>query len=112
MADAIQDHRASNENEPRNIYGKIVSEADRDLEFNIILTRVIQYSFDHYPLYTLEQHYERSYTHMKEKYGEGGYLKLWLDAQPNRDNLTEIRAVLADPVKFKSAFVSVCSEIF
>lgn len=31
MADAVYDHRASLEGEPRSIYGKIVSSADRKL---------------------------------------------------------------------------------
>ncbi len=32
MRDAIEDHRASNPKEPRTIYGKIISEADRDID--------------------------------------------------------------------------------
>ena len=32
MADAVYDHRASMEEEPRIIYGKIISSADRNVD--------------------------------------------------------------------------------
>jgi tagatose 1,6-diphosphate aldolase len=41
---------------------------------------------------------------MKEKYGERGYMKLWLDSEPNAGNLAEIRRVLASPEEFKRDF--------
>ena len=43
MAEAVEDHRASNDYEPRSIYGRIILEADRDVEYITILTRTIQY---------------------------------------------------------------------
>jgi len=110
LAEAVQDHRASNDNEPRSIYGKIVAEADRDIEYTTILTRVIQYSLEHYPDYTPEQHFDRAYTHMQEKYGDGGYLKLWLDSEPNRSNLNEIRNAMANLDDFKVDFMRFFSE--
>jgi len=113
MSEAIEDHRASNDYVPRNIYGKIVSEADRDLDYIIILTRIVQYSLEHFPNYTLEQHYARAYDHMQKKYGENGYLKLWLDTEINRKNLSMIRSALRSEERFKTDFVHVfnkCSE--
>jgi len=107
MAEAIQDHRASSDKEPRSIYGKIVAEADRDIEYITILTRIAQYSLEHYPDYTAEQHFDRAYTHMQEKYGESGYLKLWLDTEPNRSNLTKIRKALKDMDTFKVEFMDI-----
>lgn len=37
MKEAIEDHRASLENEPRNIYGKILSSADRKVDVDVYL---------------------------------------------------------------------------
>lgn len=107
MAEAIEDHRASSDNEPRSIYGKIVSEADRDIEYMTILARIVQFSLENYKDFTVEQHYARTYEHMQEKYGENGYLKLWLDTEDNRNNLIKLREVLRDEKRFRADFYEV-----
>lgn len=104
MADAVEDHRASNDYEPRSIYGKIIAEADRDIDYRRILRRIVQFSVDNFPAYSFDEHFERSYLHMKDKYGKHGYLKLWLDTPPNRANLQEIREKLNEPQKLKYDF--------
>ena len=59
MAQAVEDHRASNDHAPRSIYGRIVAEADRLIEPMQILRRTVQYGLSHYPELTQEQHYLR-----------------------------------------------------
>lgn len=49
MAQAVEDHRASSDHEPRSIYGKIVAEADRLIDKDTILRRTLQYGFRNYP---------------------------------------------------------------
>ena len=44
MAQAVEDHRASGGREPRSVYGKIVSEADRDIDPERIVQRVMAYA--------------------------------------------------------------------
>lgn len=44
MAEAAEDHRASAKHEPRSIYGKIVAEADRQIETEEVIRRTIQYA--------------------------------------------------------------------
>ena len=110
MSEAIEDHRASSNKEPRSIYGKIVAEADRDIDYHTILTRVAQFSLEHYPNYTIKQHFDRAYSHMQEKYGEEGYLKLWLDTEPNRSNLAEIRKALLDRDRFETELINIINN--
>ena len=43
MREAVEDHRASTDHEPRSIYGKIVAEADRIIDADITLRRTVQY---------------------------------------------------------------------
>ena len=45
MAQAVEDHRASNVHAPRSIYGRIVAEADRLIEPMQILRRTVQYGW-------------------------------------------------------------------
>ena len=43
IKEAIEDHRASLKSEPRNIYGKIVSSADRNTSLDNIFKRTFSY---------------------------------------------------------------------
>ena len=110
MAEAVEDHRASNNYEPRSIYGKIISEADRNIDYITILTRTIHYSISNYPNYTAEQHYRRSIEHIKEKYCDGGYLTLWLDTELNKSKLAELRNAVADEARFNADFAALFEE--
>lgn len=110
MAQAVEDHRASNDYEPRSIYGKIVSEADRDIEYLTILRRTIQYSLNNYPSYSKEEHFERTYKHINDKYGEGGYMKLWLNTEYNQRNLKKLRAMSLTRDTLKPDFEKIFDE--
>ena len=101
MKDAIEDHRASLEQPPRSIYGKIVSSADRSTDIDAFFRRTHAYSLKHFPHYTQEQNRERCYQHMKEKYGNGGYAKSYVIDQDYTQFLQTIKELLAD----KNAFV-------
>ena len=104
MKEAVEDHRASNDYEPRSIYGKIVAEADRDIVYQTILTRTIQYSLKNCPDFTREEHFERCLDHVINKYGENGYLKLWLETEKNLEGLRIIREALKDEAQFRADF--------
>lgn len=96
MSEAIQDHRASNDCEPRTIYGKIVSEADRIIDVEKIIFRTMEYGKSHFPQLTDEEQFERTYQHIYDKYGENGYIKLWINIDRNVNGLTKIRELLKD----------------
>lgn len=101
IADAVEDHRASNTHEPRTIYGKIIAEADRIIDADTIMTRTVQYGLSHYPTLTKEEHIERAVTHIHEKYGRGGYLKLWISESPNAARLEEFRSMIDNAGRLK-----------
>ena len=96
IAQAAEDHRASGENEPRSIYGKLVAEADRLIDGGTIIRRTIQFGFKHYPDLGREGHIARAIAHLKEKYGRGGYLKLWIPWSHNASNLHALQDIIAD----------------
>ncbi len=96
IAQAAEDHRASGTSEPRSIYGKIVAEADRVIDAETIIRRTIQFGFKHYPDLGREGHMQRAVDHLKEKYGRGGYLKLWIPWSDNAARLNALQDVIAD----------------
>ena len=104
MADAAEDHRASAKQAPRTIYGRIVAEADRFIDPETIVRRTIQYGLDHYPELEREAQYQRMVTHLKEKYGRGGYLKLWFSDSPNAARLERLRQIIDDESQLQRLF--------
>jgi len=101
MAQAVEDHRASSDHEPRSIYGKIVAEADRLIDGETILRRTIQYGLKHYPELDREGQIQRALDHLDEKYAEGGYLKLWIPESPNAQRLHELQQLIKDRVEIR-----------
>lgn len=110
MAQAVEDHRASNDHAPRSIYGRIVAEADRLIEPVQILRRTVQYGLSHYPELTQEQHYLRYCEHLQEKYAEGGYLKLWIPESENASQLKALRGIIADETRKREVFERIFEE--
>lgn len=97
IAEAVEDHRASNGNEPRSIYGKIVAEADRLIDPETIIRRTLQYGLYNYPELDIPGQIERAIKHLNNKYGANGYLKLWIPWSDNARKLAEFRNLLAEP---------------
>ena len=96
IAQAAEDHRASGKSAPRSIYGMLVAEADRVIETDTIIRRTIQFGFRHYPDLDREGHTERAIAHLREKYGRGGYLKLWIPWSENAARLAELQDIIDD----------------
>ena len=103
IAQAAEDHRASSATDPRSIYGKLVAEADRIINGETVISRTIQFGFRHYPGLSSEEHIERAINHLKEKYGRGGYLKLWIPWSDNAARLHALQDLIADETAIRSA---------
>ena len=104
IAQAAEDHRASSGHEPRSIYGKIVSEADRLISPEKVIRRTIQFGLDHYPELDKEGQYQRFKAHLLEKYSDTGYLRLWIPESDNAPRLEELRKIIRDEEKMRKAF--------
>lgn len=110
MKEAVEDHRASNSHAPRSIYGKIVAEADRDLEPQIVFRRIVEYGLDHYPQKSKEEHWQRFVEHMTNKYSNNGYIKLWIAGSSNEKSLKEIRNIIVDKAQLRKQFDIIYQE--
>lgn len=105
IAQAAEDHRASGKSAPRSIYGKIVAEADRVIDGDTIIRRTVQFGFTHYPDLGREGHIARAVEHLKEKYGRGGYLKLWIPWSDNAERLSALQDTIADEEAIKDLVI-------
>lgn len=100
IKEAIEDHRASSETEPRSIYGKIVSSADRNNTVEQCLERSYCYGKKHEPDATDKELYERSFDALNRKFGYNGYAKFYFKDEQYESFLKDIRKLLEDKEKF------------
>lgn len=104
MKEAVEDHRASASRAPRSIYGKIVAEADRDIDPETVIRRTIQYGLANYPELDTEGHWRRFMQHMDEKYSVNGYIRLWIQGSENERKLNELRKLITEPKEMRKVF--------
>lgn len=105
---AAEDHRASGKHAPRSIYGMLVAEADRVIESETIIRRTIQFGLKNYPELDRPAQLDRAVGHLREKYGRGGYLKLWIPWSDNAARLSALQDTIADD----DAIYRITAEIF
>ncbi|MCI5505499.1 MAG: HD domain-containing protein [Prevotella sp.] len=110
MKEAVEDHRASASRAPRSIYGKIVAEADRDMEPDTVFRRAVQFGLSNYPQYSKEEQWKRFQEHMENKYSVNGYIKLWVQGSENERNLNVVREIIANPQRLREAFERIINE--
>ena len=110
MKEAVEDHRASASHTPRSIFGKIVAEADRDLDPEITFLRAIQYGLEKHHLMDKETQWLRFFSHMQAKYSRTGYIKLWIPNSPNQQKLKEIQAIIEQPTVLRQWFERLYAE--
>ena len=110
IAQAAEDHRASAKTAPRSIYGRIIAESDRLIDPLTIIRRTVQFGLSHYPGLPPEVHWERTLEHLREKYGDGGYLQLWIPESSNAGRLEELRKIIRKPETLRSVFESIFAE--
>ncbi len=94
IKDAIEDHRASAKEEPRSIYGRIVSSADRNNTVEACLRRTYTYGKKLDPSATDDELFLRAYDVLTKKFGEDGYAKFYFRDTIYEAFLKELRELL------------------
>lgn len=95
MGQAVEDHRASAQSEPRSLYGRIIADADRELEMDRLLYRTLAYGLERFPQLSEEEQLRRAYDYLQTKYGAHGYMTFKLPASAcNQERLDALRALL------------------
>ena len=102
IAEAIVDHRASLEYEPRSEYGKLVSSADREVSVENMLKRSINFQRDKHKKEnpTDLEVIEYSYKKLSSKYGKGGYAKMYYPDKKYKDYLKKMQELIENKELF------------
>lgn len=109
MSDAVNDHRASLEYEPRSIYGKIVSSADRNTKIEVPFKRTYEYRKKHFGNMSLKQIIDESYQHLLNKFGEEGYAneKIYFEDIEYKNFLEELGNLLKNRIEFDRRYIQI-----
>ena len=110
IKEAIEDHRASLESIPRNIYGKILSSADRKVEVKQYLIASISYTKKKNMTISKDTAIEKSYQFAIEKFGKNGYAidKNYVDDFKYKKFLVDIQYLIEN----KKLFIKLASIIY
>lgn len=102
MSEAVEDHRSSMETEPRSIYGKIVSSADRNTSVEVTLARCYSYNRRHYPELNEEEVIEECRRFLLKKFGLDGYArgKMYFNDKEYKKYLDDITELASNSQKF------------
>lgn len=111
IKEAIEDHRSSSKSKPRSIYGIIITSADKSISVNDIIKRTILYSIKHYPQYTYAEKFERTISHLTEKFGQDGYAKKYIEDEEYEKYLNDLRNLLKDREKIKIIYDTIYGEV-
>jgi uncharacterized protein len=80
MKEAVEDHRGSRKERPRNIYGECLSDSDRDFDIKLLAKRQLATSLKNYPdLATFDEHFERCHEYICKRINSKGKFNLWTD---------------------------------
>lgn len=107
IKEAIEDHRASLEYEPRSDYGKIISSADRNVDIISSLKRTHSYLAKYYPDLDLDQIIDRAYSHISQKFGTDGYAKSYCYDQEFEEFKKYVKKLLEDKDEFALKYMEV-----
>lgn len=107
IKEAIEDHRASANTEPRSDYGKIISSADRSTDIDDFLRRTHAYTLKHFPNCTKEEMLKRAYEHTEDKYGKSGYAKHYVKDEEYDKFRENINLLLSNKENFTKKYCKI-----
>ena len=112
IAQAVEDHSSHLKYEPRSIYGKIVADADRNNTKYLVFSRPIKYGLKNEPAtLSKEEHINRVYEFVTEKFGRNGYVKYWLDIPDTKQAQDEVWNLLDNETECKAYIAGIFDEV-
>ena len=111
IAQAVEDHSSHLEGEPRSIYGKIVADADRNNSLYLVFSRPVKYGLKNEKFRTREDHINRVYEFVNNKFGRNGYVKYWLDIPQTRKEQLDVWKLLDNEEQCKCYISGILDEV-
>ena len=107
IKEAIEDHRSSKEEEPRSIYGKLISSADRNTRIEIVFIRSFFVAHERTPDMNIEEYLDFTINRLAKRYSEENPENMHFEDQTYKVFLSEMRELLKNADEFKRRYCEV-----
>jgi len=110
IKEAVEDHRASSDHIPRNIYGKILSSADRKVEIKVYMISSMSFEIKKHPEKSKEQIISDSYEFAIKKFGKSGYAvdKTYVNDIKYKQYLKDLQYLIDN----KNKYYEIASQVY
>lgn len=107
IKEAIEDHRSSKEDEPRSVYGKLISSADRNTRIEIVFIRSFFVAHERMPEYNIEEYLDYTIKRLSKKYDEENPENMFFEDKTYKVFIQDMRALLKKEDEFKKRYCEV-----
>ena len=104
---AIEDHRSSKEDEPRTIYGKLISSADRNTRIDMVFIRSFFVAHERMPNEVIDDYLVYTLKRLSKKYDENDPENMFFEDETYKIFIDDMRALLKKEDEFKNRYCAV-----
>ncbi|MBP3630003.1 MAG: NUDIX hydrolase [Clostridia bacterium] len=105
--EAIEDHRSSKEDDPRSIYGELISSADRNTTIDMVFIRSFFVAKERMPEMQIEEYLDYTIERLAKKYSEENPENMFFEDTAYLVFLKDMRELLSRPEEFKERYCKV-----
>lgn len=107
IKEAMEDHRSSKEDEPRSVYGKLISSADRNTTIEMVFIRSFFVAKDRMPDMNINEYLDYTVNRLRKRYGEENPENMFFEDDVYQVFLKDMRNLLSRPDDFKNLYCSI-----
>lgn len=107
IKEAIEDHRSSKEDNPRSVYGKLVSSADRNTTIDMVFIRSFFVAQERMPEDNIEEYLDYTIKRLSKRYSEENPENMFYEDQTYQEFLKDMRTILSHEEEFKERYCSI-----
>ncbi len=107
IKEAIEDHRSSKEDEPRSVYGKLISSADRNTRIEIVFIRSFFVAHERMPETNIEEYLDYTIDRLSKKYDEENPENMFFEDETYKIFIQDMRDLLKNKELFKNRYCEV-----
>lgn len=107
IKEAIEDHRSAKEDNPRSVYGKLISSADRNTTIEIVFIRSFFVAKERMPEMNIEEYLDYTIKRLSKKYDEENPENMFYEDETYQVFIKDMRALLKQEDEFKRRYCEV-----
>lgn len=107
IMEAIEDHRSSKEDEPRSVYGKLISSADRNTNIDIVFIRSFFVGRERMPDVNINDYLDFTIQRLRKKYDEVNPENMFYEDKTYQVFIEDMRNLLKNENEFKDRYCKI-----